>query len=170
MTKTYDRTTILFHWITAGLVVAMWLIPQFIDDVPVELRIYPRSLHILLGMVLIVVVMMRIAWRLTSGTYLPAMETGLMKWAAQAAHYGLYALIIATLVLGTVYELARADTIVNLGRLPSIAPGDRSLIRQLGGLHGTAANALLILAGLHAAAALFHHFILRDTTLRRMLG
>ena len=42
-------------------------------------------------------------------------------------------------------------------------------MRLIHGWHALAANAILIVAGLHAAAALFHHFILRDATLRRML-
>jgi cytochrome b561 len=39
----------------------------------------------------------------------------------------------------------------------------------IGGWHALAANAILVVAGVHAAAALFHHYILRDPTLRRML-
>ena len=42
-------------------------------------------------------------------------------------------------------------------------------MRLIHGWHELAANAILIVAGLHAAAALFHHYILRDATLRRML-
>ena len=50
-----------------------------------------------------------------------------------------------------------------------MVPGDRALVHQIGDWHALAANALLIVAGVHAAAALFHHYILHDETLRRML-
>ena len=63
----------------------------------------------------------------------------------------------------------RGDSIFGLFSVPSIAPGDRALRRLVGGWHETAANLVLILAGLHAAAALFHHWALRDGVLRRML-
>jgi cytochrome b561 len=91
-----------------------------------------------------------------------------MNKAAKATHYGLYVLVAATLLLGLGYEAIRADDILTLGRLPSIAPGDRDLRRLVGGWHGTAANAVLILAGIHACAALFHQYVLKDNLLARM--
>ena len=45
----------------------------------------------------------------------------------------------------------------------------QSLRHLVGDWHALAANAILIVAGVHGAAALFHHFVLRDATLRRML-
>jgi cytochrome b561 len=59
--------------------------------------------------------------------------------------------------------------VYTLVSLPQWHPGDRSFIHQIGNWHALVANAVLIVAGLHSAAALFHHFILRDATLRRML-
>ena len=171
MTETrYDRRTILFHWLTAGLLAVMWLIPQFIDDFQGTARIYARSSHILLGLLVIAVVVARLIWRNTGGRQLPQPYTGWMGLAAKVAHYGLYALVIAVLLLGLGYEAIRADNILNLGRLPSIAPGNKDLRNQVGDLHALAANAILILAGLHASAALFHHFVLKDNVLRRMVS
>ena len=53
--------------------------------------------------------------------------------------------------------------------VPQLVPGDRALVHQIGDWHALAADAVVIVAGLHSAAALFHHFVLRDATLRRML-
>ncbi len=50
-----------------------------------------------------------------------------------------------------------------------LVPGDRALRGILGELHGDCADVVLIVAGLHAAAALAHHYLLRDRVLRRML-
>jgi cytochrome b561 len=47
--------------------------------------------------------------------------------------------------------------------------GDRALRRLIGDWHALAANAIMIVAALHAAAALFHHYVLHDRVLRRML-
>jgi cytochrome b561 len=53
--------------------------------------------------------------------------------------------------------------------LTGLAPRDRALGHDLQSWHATAANAILVLAGIHAAAALFHHYVWRDGVLRRML-
>jgi cytochrome b561 len=63
----------------------------------------------------------------------------------------------------------RGDAIFNLFKVPAFDPGNRALVKQVGGWHAIAANTVLIVAGVHAAAALFHHFLLRDATLKRML-
>jgi cytochrome b561 len=165
----YDQRSILLHWLTAGLVVLMWGLAQIIDFFPKPLPVYPRSAHILLGLALVCVALVRVIWRRTGGRKLPPADTGLQGKAATAVHYGLYLLLAGTLALGLGLEAVRADNILNLFQLPSIAPGDRALRDLIGDWHGTAANALLILAGLHAAAALFHHYVVKDGVLRRML-
>ncbi len=165
----YDRATIALHWITAGLIVTLWGLAQIIDFFPTAVRVYPRSAHILIGVSLVLIYVARLIWRNTGGSHLPAADKGLMGLAAKAAHWGLYALVAVTLILGLIFEAVRADNILNLFRLPSIAPGDKALRNLLGDLHGTAANAILILAGLHASAALFHQYVLKDNLLRRMM-
>lgn len=165
----YDRRTILLHWLTAALVATLWILAHTIDKFPTAARVYPRSAHILLGLALVTVYGVRLAWRFTAGRILPDADTGWKNVAAKATHYGLYTLVAATLALGTYFEAVRADNILNLFRLPSVAPGDKALRQFLGNWHGNAANAVLILAGIHAAAALFHHIVLKDGVLRRML-
>ncbi len=63
----------------------------------------------------------------------------------------------------------QGDWIFNVVQVPQLVPGDRALVHQIGDWHALAADAVVIVAGLHSAAALFHHFVLRDATLRRML-
>ena len=74
-----------------------------------------------------------------------------------------------TLVSGLVNVWASGASIYGLFEITSFAPNDRATRRLVGGLHELATNAVLILAGLHAAMALAHHYILRDSVLRRML-
>jgi len=62
----------------------------------------------------------------------------------------------------------RGDSIFSLFSIPKLLPDSPSLKQAVGNLHKYAANALVILALLHALAALFHHYVLRDTVLRRM--
>jgi cytochrome b561 len=166
----HDPTTIALHWITAVLVAVLWTIGQTVDVFPNgPLRIDYRSLHITLGVLLILVLVARLVWRLTRRHALPPIDSGLLLVIARTTHLVLYALLVVTVVFGVNYLWARGDSIFNEFRVPQMVPGDRALIHQIGDWHALAANAVLIVAGLHAAAALFHHYVLRDETLRRML-
>ena len=78
------------------------------------------------------------------------------------------------LVGGVTTELLRGDSFFGLLQLPTpgdlAAPARHALAEQIGDLHGLGANTILVLAGLHTAAALYHHYALKDTVLRRMLA
>lgn len=166
----HARTTIALHWLTALLVVALWTIGRTIDVASRgAARVDYRSIHLTLGVVLGVVLLARLVWRMTRGGMLPALHQGVMLVVARATHWLLYALLLATVVLGVLNVWARGDSIYNLVTVPQWHAGDRPFIHQIGDWHALAANTVLIVAGLHSAAALFHHFILRDATLSRML-
>jgi cytochrome b561 len=70
-------------------------------------------------------------------------------------------------VLGVVNAFVRGYNLFDLVSLPQL--GDRAMRKPITHWHGLAANLLLALAGLHAAAALFHHYIIRDSVLARMV-
>jgi cytochrome b561 len=166
----YDGFSILLHWITAALVVALWTLGQTIDFFPKGApKIDARSTHFLLGATLAVVLIIRMAWRAGAGRSLPLADPGWMGVAAKAVHYGLYVLIAATVVLGIFNAWQRGDVVFNVFTIPKLVPGDVALKKTLENLHGDFADAVLIVAGLHAAAALAHHYLLRDSVLRRML-
>jgi cytochrome b561 len=166
----HDRTTILLHWTTAVQVVVLWTIGQTIDIFPNgPLRVDYRSVHIVCGVILGVVLVARLTWRLTCRDSLPPIDHGMLLFIARVAHWLLYALLITAVGLGVAYLWVRGDSIFNLFHVPAYDPGNRALSRQVGGWHALAANTIMVVAGLHAAAALFHHLVLRDATLWRML-
>ena len=166
----HEPVTMVLHWVTAALVVALWTIGQTVDVFPNgPMRIDYRSIHVMFGAILAVVVLARLAWRLAQRDALPPIDHGLLFAIAKVTHWALYALLVVTVGLGIPYTWARGDSIFNVFTIPQMVPGDRALAHQIGDWHALAANALLIVAGVHAAAALFHHYILRDETLRRML-
>jgi cytochrome b561 len=166
----YDPATIALHWISAVLVVVLWTIGQTVDVFPSgPLRIDYRSVHILLGVTLGAVLFVRLGWRLTRRETLPPIDHGVLLVIAHGTHWLLYALLIIAMGLGVANVWVRGDVIFNLFQVPAYDPGNRALRQLVGGWHALATNAVLIVAGVHAAAALFHHYILRDATLRRML-
>src|SRR5690348_13761373 len=148
----HDRTTIALHWTTAILVVVLWTIGQTIDIFPNgPLRVDYRSVHIACGLALGVVLVARLAWRLTRRWSLPPIDHGVLLFIARGTHWLLYALLITAVGLGIVYLWVRGDSIFNLFRIPAYDPVNRrALSHQVGDWHALAANAILIAAGLHA--------------------
>jgi len=166
----YDRRTIQLHWLTAVLVGLLWGIAQIIDFFPKGApKIAVRSVHIVLGVGLAVVLLQRIVWRIRSGRRLPLVNDGLVGHSARIVHWALYAGLAAVIVLGIANAWARGDSIFNLFSIPKLYASKPQLKPSIENLHKTLANALMILAAAHATAALVHHFILRDSVLRRML-
>ena len=166
----YDGVSISLHWLTAVLVVTLWTLGQTIDffakGAP---RIDARSVHIALGATLGVVLLTRMLWRAGAGRKLPFANSGWIGTMARAVHYGLYLLVTTTVVLGAFNAWQRGDILFNVYTIPKLVPGDLALKRTLENLHGDFADVVLIVAGLHAAAALAHHYLLRDSVLHRML-
>lgn len=166
----YDGMSILLHWVTAALVVILWTLGQTIDFFPKGApKIDARSTHFVLGATLGIVLLVRMAWRASAGRSLPLASSGWAGVAAKVVHYGLYILIAATVVLGVFNAWQRGDVFFNVYTIPKLIPGDVALKKTLEALHADFADVVLIVAGLHALAALVHHYLLRDSVLRRML-
>lgn len=168
--RKYDARTIAFHWITLALIAVQWGIAQIIDDFPKGApRVAVRSTHIVLGLIILAVVIARIVWRATQGRRLPPADQGALHVVAKATHWGLYTLVVAVLLLGVFTTWARGDSIYGLFSIPAFEPGNHDLGESAGDLHGTVVNVLLILAALHASAALVHQYVWKDNLLRRMM-
>jgi cytochrome b561 len=168
MPTRYDSTTIALHWATAISVLALWAIGQTADMFPHTVAdglVWP--IHVVWGFLLVALVGWRIMWRLSGGVGLPAADQGLLQAVAKATHYLLYILVAVVLLLGIVNAFVRGYDLFGLFSLPQI--GDREWRRPITHWHELAANALLALVLLHAAAALTHHYVLKDGVLRRMM-
>jgi cytochrome b561 len=166
----YDATTMFFHWATAILVATQWLGAQAIDWFPSgPLRVDARSVHITCGALLGVLLLARIAWRLTGGRHLAPADTGLLNLVAKSVQWGLYFLLAAMVIVGGALTWVRGDNIFNLFSIPAWAPGDKALADQVLEIHDTIGWAILAVAGLHASAALIHRYLWKDGVLARML-
>jgi cytochrome b561 len=170
----YGAVAIALHWVTAVLVGLAWLLGTFHDDLP---RGAARSaglfIHTSAGLAILGLVALRVPWRLFDRP-LPLEATRLGAWlglAARLTHLALYALLIATPIVGIVLQFALGRPLPIFGIVEIASPWvrDRGFAIQVKDIHETLANVLMIAAGLHAAAALAHHWVLRDRTLARML-
>ena len=162
----YSKIMIALHWGTALLVLAAWLTSEGGRHV----RENPPLLHFSLGLAVLVLVLPRLIVRLAGGA--PRVEDPQGPWldlAARIGHGVLYVFLIGLPLTGW-YAASRLGVPVSFFglALPSLAapaPGAPGILAEL---HGTGGTLILWLAGLHALMALWHHFVLRDGTLKRM--
>lgn len=170
----YSSTQKALHWLLFVLVLGLYGLTYaeglFQRGDPNRALVW--WLHISLGLVLAALVVWRVALRLTKGApELPDSMTGIERTLAKVGHFALYALLIAIPVLGILLTWFRGDALSFFGFVTIPAPfaPDRDTAGTIKELHNLFATGILILAGIHALAALWHHFIRKDNVLERML-
>jgi cytochrome b561 len=170
----YGAIPQLLHWATVLLVGLAWMLGTVGDELPKGgTRAAGLFVHISAGLAVLVLLGGRLLWRLADSPP-PADPTAFGPWldrAARFAHYVLYAALLGVPVTGILLQFARGNALPVFGVMEIASPwlADRAISAPLKEVHEVLANGLLILAGIHAAAALMHHWLLKDRTLTRML-
>jgi cytochrome b561 len=169
----YDRITIVFHWLTAGLVLALFGSAFAWNYLPREWHL--RSLegvHVSLGIALAAVLIGRLIWRLTAGRRLAAAGNAVTARLSRLVHWALYALLAVQVGLGFSLRWFQGEefSFFGLFSVPNLVfTPSRAFAHQLEDLHNLAGWTLICVAGAHTVAALVHRYILKDKVLRRML-
>jgi cytochrome b561 len=167
---TYDLKTRTLHWLSAALVLALWLAGEFLDVFPKGTpRITVRSLHISFGLILGLLLAYRIWWRNHGGIQLPAPEGFQYARQAHLAHQVLYGVIALMVITGIALVWIRGDNLFNMLTVPAFDPGNKELRHNAKEVHGWIANGLLLGALAHALMALWHQRVLKDGLILRML-
>ena len=125
----------------------------------------------MLGLSVLVLVSVRIVARLIGSTppIAPAPPVW-QAWIARLVHLALYLLMIGMPIAGWLILSAEGNPIRFLGlELPALVSPDKGFAEWIEDIHKTAGTVGYYLIGLHALAALFHHYMVRDNTLTRML-
>jgi cytochrome b561 len=154
--RTYNTAQILLHWAIAALIIFNYFVSegmgrafrQHLDDSTAGYNLV-ASLHVYVGLAIIALVLLRIIVRFLSKKTKTA-ATNLLDRASRIVHEILYSLMFLVPVFGA--------TAWYLG------------IHIMGDVHEIAMNIMMTLVLLHAAAALFHQYVLKDGTLLKMLG
>lgn len=173
MNTHYTTVAKSLHWLMALLILAMLALGFYMTDLPLspdKLQYY--SWHKWAGVSVFILVWVRLAWRLMfPPPSLPANLSSTVKLAAHAGHWALYALMVVIPLTGWLTSSAKGFQTVWFGvlPLPDLLAKDKVLGGQLAQLHEALNIGLLLLISGHAAAALWHHFVHKDDTLRRML-
>jgi superoxide oxidase len=167
------RALVALHWVTFVLVVVVYCCMELRGLAPrgSGLRALMRNAHVQLGTLVFLLTALRLALRFRNPW--PAIAPRPAAWivgSATALHVALYGLLLALPVVGWLMLGAEGRSVPFLGVdwAPFIAP-DRALAHRLEELHELLAKVGYALVGLHAAAALAHHYFWRDDTLARML-
>lgn len=172
-TASYGRTAVLLHWAIALLIVIGFTVGLTMVDLPLspqKAKVF--AYHKWIGITVLGLALVRVAWRATHAGPPELPMPGWQRLAARATHVLLYVLMLAIPLAGWMYTSAAGFPVVylKLVQLPDLVSKDKELAVLLKLVHKVLAWSLSGVVALHLAAALKHHFIDRDATLKRMLA
>jgi cytochrome b561 len=169
----YSVTARVLHWVTAALVLALVPLGFVIANEwggALQERLY--DLHKSLGALLVPIVIVRLLVRIVSPPLpLPADIPAIQQFAAHVTHWALYVLLLGQGLIGWIGTSAYPAPVPFFGlfNMPALWSENRALSDQLLALHRWCGIAIAVIATVHIAAALHHHFVRKDRVLMRML-
>lgn len=171
----YGWGAIALHWLIALAIIGMYPLGLYIDSLTyydAEYRTVPNW-HKSIGILIAITLAARLMWRAINPqpTHLPS-HSAPIRLLSKLGHAGLYLLLIAVLISGYLISTADGRAIsvfdwFSVSALPELVENQEDIA---GEIHFIVATTLISLTALHAIAALKHHFIDKDSTLKRMLG
>ena len=171
----YGLIAVFLHWLDALVIILLFGIGLYMVELTYYDSLYKPLpfFHKSLGMLLMFWFAFRVFWRLTNPSPAPVPGTRpIENRLAKLAHWAMYLLIAIVLISGYLIPTAEGApiSVFDLFSVPAAISGIPGQEDTAGWVHRYLAYALISLVVLHASAALKHHFINRDATLRRMLG
>jgi cytochrome b561 len=171
-TSSYTLTARVFHGVMGILMILMLIAGLLMEDIEnPALKGIVYGLHKATGISVLVLAFFRLLWRLSHAV--PSLPDSLPRWQAHAArlvHWGLYAVMFILPLSGWAMSSAAGYPVSFYGLfvMPDFVAVNPALKGIFKDIHELSANAFMALLGAHAAAALYHHFVLRDNILRRI--
>ena len=170
----YGWVSITLHWTLAIVLIAMY----FVGDYMVELDYYDTwyhrapQIHKEVGVVIGMLMVFRLLWNTLQVTPQHVGEDkAYVKFLAKAAHFILYFLVFLLVISGYLISTAKGQGIDVFGlfELPAFLPDNKDRGELAGQIHEWIGLGFMALIALHTFAALLHHFVFKDRTLKRML-
>ena len=173
-TERYASVLIALHWLMLLVIVAVYacielrgLFPKGSDP-----REAMKMWHFMLGLLVLILASLRLIVRIMAGPA-PQIVPTPKSWQqilAGAMHFALYALMLGMPLVGWLILSASGKPVPFFGlELPPLAGESKALAEQVKEIHEVVGTVGYFLIGLHAAAALFHHYFVGDNTILRML-
>lgn len=172
-TQRYSAASIGMHWLMVLAFMGIYVAVNLIDVFPKgsDSRQLAKNMHFSMGLLVFGLVWLRLLFRALGST--PPIVPAPPAWQdklAKLLHLALYALMVGMPLLGWVALSAFGKPIPFFGQtLPALITENKELGRSIMNVHELGGNLGYFLIGGHAVAALFHHYFVKDNTLRRML-
>ncbi|HEX7013494.1 MAG TPA: cytochrome b [Steroidobacteraceae bacterium] len=169
----YSGVSVALHWLMLALLIGVYASIELREMFPrgSEPRELFKAWHFTLGLTVFVLVWVRLAAKILGNR--PPIEPPAPKWQmliAQIVELALYGLMIVLPLLGWLTLSAEGEAISFFGlHVPPLVSENEELAERIEGVHVVLATSGYFLVGLHTLAALYHHYVRRDNTLKRML-
>ena len=166
----YTPTAIALHWIVAVIVIGMIVGAKLVDVLPKDFEPFLVGPHKAFGIIVFLLVGLRLFWRLThKPPPLPPGTGPVQAFAAHAAHWSLYSLMVVLPISGIAWQFLRGRGIdFWLFAINSPFVDDRAAARPYSSLHRFLGDVILVLVIVHILAALYHQFFKSDGLMSRM--
>ncbi|MFJ1256869.1 cytochrome b [Cupriavidus sp. CuC1] len=172
----YGVIAILFHWSMALLVIGLAALGLYMVTLP-DVGFNTKKIVLILyhkefGLSAFVLLVARLGWRVTQ--VLPQLVAHLPDWqkiAARFVHLCFYAMLSALPISGWIMSSAAGIPVSFFGlfTLPDLVGSDDYLFHRFIDIHKWLGYVLILFIFVHVGAALRHHLVFKDDTLRRML-
>ncbi len=172
-TPQYSAPTKAIHWLTAVLVLVAFVYGPGGSEERIysAARDFDRQLHETLGVCVLALVLVRVLWRFLDRRPEPPPLARWMGLAAKMVRVTLYVLLFAVPLTGLSGAWLEGHPLTLLGSLamPPPLPRVHTLGSGIAGVHSWLGDVIIWVAGVHAAAGLFHHYVLKDGVLLSIL-
>jgi cytochrome b561 len=169
----YGLISIAIHWVSAILILFLFGLGIYMTGLSYYDDWYHKGpeLHVSLGLVVLLLMLVRIFWRLANPTPVDLSDKRAQNLAAKCVKLGMYLFIVVVLVTGYLITTAEGQpaSMFNLIKFPVLMQLNADSVDLAGELHEYLAWGIIALVVLHSLGALMHHFFMRDKTLVRML-
>jgi cytochrome b561 len=169
----YGLISIAIHWLSAVLILFLFGLGIYMTGLGYYDDWYHKgpALHISLGLIVLLLMLIRIIWRILNPTPVELSAQKLQRGAAKLVKLGLYGAIFIVLISGYLITTAEGKpaSLFDWIYIPSLTTLGPNQVDLAGEIHEYLAWGIIALVVLHVAGALLHHFVMRDRTLVRML-
>lgn len=174
--QTYGWVSITLHWLMAIALILMYSVGTYMVDLDYYDPLYHTlpTLHKGTGILLGLLLMLRLAWKYAQPQPLPISSSApaMTEKLAKLGHLALYVMLVSLIITGYLIATAKGHGINVFGwfEVPAVLPVNQDRGELAADIHAVIANLFIFTVGVHALAALIHHFYWKDHTLKRMLG
>lgn len=169
----YGLVSILIHWISALLILFLFGLGVYMVDLTYYDDWYHKGpeLHVSLGLLVLLMMVGRVVWRIINPTPIDLPAKPVQQKTAKLVKLALYLFIFVVIISGYLITTAegQAASMFNVLKFPVITQLSSANVDLAGEIHEYFAWAIIALVVLHALGALFHHFVMRDHTLVRIV-